>query len=109
MIRWLSLLFSLCLAPGFCQVDTGTISGSITDKSGSLIPDATVTLTRSATNFTTTIHTDGSGFYSAPGLRPGEYIVSVLHAGFKPQKSVPVDLRVQDRVEVNFQLEIGAV
>ena len=91
------------------QVDTGTVSGLITDKSGSVIPGAIVAVKQDATNLTTTLTSNESGFYSAPSLRPGNYVVSVTRDGFRPQKSAPFDLRVQDRVEVNFQLEVGAV
>jgi hypothetical protein len=109
MVQRLFLALFVCSGLSFSQVDTGTISGSVTDKSGSTIPDAVVTINLPATNFTTTLHTNEAGFYSAPGLRPGQYVVTVLRPGFRPQKSAAFDLRVQDRVELNFTLEVGAV
>lgn len=102
-------LFTTCCLILTAQVDTGTVSGLITDKSGSVIPGAIVAVKQDATNLTTTLTSNESGFYSAPSLRPGNYVVSVTRDGFRPQKSAGFDLRVQDRVEVNFQLEVGAV
>src|SRR5207253_5651088 len=46
--------------------------------------------------------------YSTPALRPGRYEIAVTKEGFRPQKSQPFDLRVQDRAELNFQLELGS-
>jgi hypothetical protein len=66
-----------------------------------------VKIVEASTNFLTELQTNDSGFYSVPALRPGRYQVSVAKAGFRPQKSQPFDLRVQDRAEINFQLELG--
>ena len=55
----------------YAQVDTGGISGVVTDRSASTIPDAKVRITQPATNFSTEVKTNQSGFYSAPSLRPG--------------------------------------
>ena len=47
------------------QFDTGTISGSITDSSGAVIPHATVTVTNVGTSFKKTLQTDSGGNYTA--------------------------------------------
>src|SRR2546425_9525901 len=105
-MRLMLIVFLSALAVQ-AQVDTGAISGVVTDRSGAVVPAATVRITQAATNSQTELQTNDSGFYSAPGLRPGRYEISVNKEGFRPQKSQPFDLRVQDRVEVNFQLELG--
>ncbi|MDQ6699915.1 MAG: carboxypeptidase-like regulatory domain-containing protein, partial [Acidobacteriota bacterium] len=92
----------------FAQVDTGAVSGVVTDRSGSVIPGAAIKVTQLETNVQTDLRSNDSGFYAAPSLRPGRYEISVTKEGFRAQKSQPFDLRVQDRAEVNFQLEIGA-
>ena len=89
------------------QVDTGAILGVITDRSGAVVPGASVKIVEESTNSFTDLRTNDSGFYSAPALRPGRYQVTVSKEGFRPQKSQPFDLRVQDRAELNFQLEVG--
>ncbi len=101
------LLFLAC-SFAWAQVDTGTVSGLITDKSGAVIAGAVITVTQESTNIQTALRSNATGFYSAPSLRPGQYVVTASHEGFRPKKSKPFDVRVQDRVEVNFQLDIGA-
>ena len=101
------LLFSIAIM-AFAQVDTGSISGTVTDKTGAVIPGASVTVTETSTNYRTSLATNEAGFYSAPSLHPGNYEVAASKDGFRPAKSRPFDLRVQDRAEMNFQLELGA-
>ena len=89
MIRCLSrhsALFAMALAVGLAQVDTGTISGIVSDSSGAMVPGATVVVTQQETNVRMTLTTNDAGFYSAPSLRPGHYDVSVSKAGFQSQR-----------------------
>ena len=72
-------LFAISLAAAVAQVDTGTISGIVTDSSGAIVPGASVTATQQETNVRVTLSTNESGFYSAPGLRPGLYDVAVTN------------------------------
>jgi hypothetical protein len=65
-------------------------------------------ITQTSTNLRTELKTNDSGFYSAPALHPGPYEISVTHEGFRAQKSQRFELRVQDRAEVNFRLEVGS-
>lgn len=90
------------------QVDTGAISGVVTDSSGAMVPGAHVTIRRLETNVSSALVTNGSGFYSAPALRPGHYEISVVQTGFQTQKRTGIELRVQDRLELNFKLPVGA-
>jgi len=111
MLRWsLRSLFvsALFLAAAWAQVDTGAISGIVSDSTGAIVPAALVTITQRDTNVQLNISTNESGFYSAPALRPGSYDVTVAKAGFQSQKKTGIDLRVQDRLELNFTLALGA-
>jgi hypothetical protein len=106
MRRALAVIVLLCgTTLALAQVNSGAVSGVVTDPSGAVIPGATVTITQTTTNLTTVLTTNDRGFYSAPSLRPGSYEVTVRLDGFRPQKSKPFDLRLQDRVEMNFQVE----
>ncbi len=98
-----------CATSALAQVDSGAVSGVVTDTSGAVVPGATVTITQTTTNITTVLTTNESGFYSAPSLRPGSYEVLVRGTGFRAQKSKPFDLRVQERLALNFKLEVGGV
>src|SRR5262245_21043499 len=101
-------LFLCCAIPVLAQVDTGTISGVVADQTGAVIPDARVVIVQLDTNTHVQLLTNSSGLYTSPPLRPGRYKISVIKNGFQTQKSQPFDLRVQDRVEVNFQLPVGS-
>ncbi len=102
------LIGVVCAAAMWAQVDTGAVSGVVTDRTGSVVPGATVQIVQKETNFQTTLQTNESGFYSAPSLQPGQYQITVTKEGFRPQKSQVFEVRVQDRAELNFQLEVGA-
>src|SRR5437868_15479511 len=106
MNRWIKFLF--CALPCFAQVDTGAITGVVSDRSGAVVPGVKVQIVQIETNSLTALQTNDAGFYSAPSLRPGRYEVTVTKEGFHPQKSQPFDLPVQDRAEVTSQLAVGA-
>ena len=107
-MRTIVIAFFATLA-AMAQVDTGAILGVVTDRSGAVVPGASVRIVEASTNAQTELQTNDSGFYSAPALRPGRYQVSVTKEGFRPQRSESFDLRVQDRAEFNFQLDVGPV
>jgi len=62
--------------------ETGTITGTVTDLTGAVIPGAAVTITNVGTGVAIPVTTNGSGEFSQPGLNVGNYSVSVLMAGF---------------------------
>src|SRR3989304_7722607 len=73
----------LCGTPRLgAQVTGGTISGTVTDASGGLVPNAQVTITNTGTNVVTTVATSNAGFYSAPNLLAGTYRVTAASSGF---------------------------
>src|SRR5579864_4224648 len=65
------------------QAPTGTISGTVKDESGAVVPSATVTITNKATDFNRSITTNTEGLFSAPALLPGEYEVRAEIQGFR--------------------------
>ena len=90
------------------QVAGGTITGTITDASGSLIPQAKVEITNRNTGVVRTVNTNDDGFYTAPNLVPGVYIVAVSAPSFAP-KGTTVTLTVGDEINLPLALSIGAV
>ena len=100
----LVLLPALAMA----QVDTGAISGVVTDSTGGVVPGARITIVETETNVKSVLTTNGSGFFSEPSLHPGPYLVEVSKLGFQTQKRSGLVLRVQDRLEVNFTLAVGS-
>jgi len=67
----------------FAQAPTGTILGTVTDSSGGVIPNATVTVTEKATAAARTLTTNAEGLYSAPALPSGDYSVRAEVSGFR--------------------------
>ena len=95
------------LAPVYGQKITGTISGTVTDPSGAVLAEATVTITNTETGLVRTAQTNSSGAYNAPDLPAGTYIVVVRQASFKEFITKNVELHVSSEVIVNAQLEMG--
>src|ERR1700723_2022452 len=100
----LAVLFALSL---HAQVDTGSISGTVRDPAGAVITNATITVTNIASGYVATVTTNRDGLYTVVDLRPGNYQVSVVAAGFQGLTRTGVDLHLQDRLAVNFDLAVG--
>jgi Carboxypeptidase regulatory-like domain/TonB dependent receptor-like, beta-barrel len=94
---------------GRTQDFRGSISGTITDSSGGHLPGVTVTATNVATNVETTTTTNSVGVYSILYLTPSAYTVTVELPGFKKVVREGIDLRVGDRLSLDFALEVGKV
>ncbi len=91
------------------QEARGTILGRVTDSSGAVIPGASVKITNTSTGITTSLVTNDQGNYQAPFLIPGIYRVSAEIAGFKRFLRDGIELRVDDRLEVDIALSVGEV
>jgi hypothetical protein len=94
--------------PLCAQIDNGNITGRVTDPADAVIAKAQVTVTQTEMNFTTTLATNDEGMYRAPNLRPGPYRIVVVAPGFKRFVRDSVELRINNTLEVNAQLEVGA-
>jgi len=105
--RWLVLSLILIAAPTcFAQSDTGRIAGTITDKSGAVVPGATINVTNVGKDRTVTVQSGGAGEYSVPSLNPGHYKVEVTAPNFATVIQ-EVDLQVQQVLPLNFSLAPG--
>jgi hypothetical protein len=101
------LLVLLLALPMLAQVSTGTILGILTDPSGALVNDATVTVTNVRTNETRTVTSNASGLFTMPNLITGKYNVTAAAKGFSTMKIADVILDVGEQREVNFSLKVG--
>jgi hypothetical protein len=91
------------------QVDTGTITGTISDSQGARVGSATITFLEVATGVTTRTQTQSSGDFASPPLRPGDYKVTAEAQGFKTESRAGLTLRVQDRLRIDFTRSPGSV
>lgn len=85
----------------------GTITGTVTDPNGAVVPGARVTVKNLGTNITGNVVTNDSGAFTVPFLVPGMYTVSVAGDGFKTATRENVQVAVDDRLTLDFKLEIG--
>src|SRR6266496_567233 len=103
-----ALICFLLISPAAAQFDTGTISGSVTDSSGAVVPRATVTVTNVGTGFTKSLQTDGAGNYTASALPSGDYLVSANASSFAEARSQQFVLNVGSTVHVNLTMNVAA-
>jgi len=102
-------LFVLCLSwASFGQNITATLTGTVTDPSGSAVTGATVTIHSNSTNTDVSkAKTDPSGVYTATDLPVGTYTVTVNASGFKNFVANDVALHVADHRTLDVTLEVG--
>ncbi|HEX4163856.1 MAG TPA: TonB-dependent receptor [Bryobacteraceae bacterium] len=102
------LLFCGLGAYVFAQTNTSTIAGVITDPSGGIVPDATVTITDAANGQVHTTRSSSSGDYAVPQLPPGRYDIRVEAKGFATAVSSNVTLDIAQRARVDVSLQVGS-
>ncbi|HEU4983639.1 MAG TPA: carboxypeptidase regulatory-like domain-containing protein [Acidobacteriaceae bacterium] len=91
------------------QETRATVSGSIQDPNGAVIPGAKVTARNIRTGVVTTATAAADGNYTIPFLIPGNYIISADAQGFKTAQHTNVILHVGDKLEVDLMLPVGSV
>ena len=112
---WLqSALFTLafiCLTASslVCQVDTGTILGTVTDASGAVVGGASVTLTNLGTNAALSTNSASDGTYKFSPVRIGSYKIDVSSQGFQTMSQRNIVVDVNSDVVANFTLKPGSV
>src|SRR2546429_4563417 len=89
------------------QVTGATLSGTVTDASGAVIPGVQVSIKNRATGVARNITTDELGFYSAPNLLAGNYDVTVSAPGFSTAVQSNIALAVGGQQQLNMSLKIG--
>jgi hypothetical protein len=90
------------------QVDRATLTGTVRDVSGGVMPGAAVVARNVATNVPSEAVTDAQGNYSFGGLIPGSYAVEVELTGFQKGNG-KVDLEVGQRARLDFTLSVGTL
>ncbi|HEV2711108.1 MAG TPA: TonB-dependent receptor [Edaphobacter sp.] len=110
---WITLfLFAFFAVSGrlYAQAGaTGTILGTVSDGTGAIVPNASVTVTNTATSAKVRMTTSSTGDYQASSLNPGSYSVSAEMAGFQKSVTSAFTLAVDQKVRVNIALKTGAV
>lgn len=105
------VLCTACLFPALCRAQvagTGSIQGIVSDATGAVVPDATVTVTAVSKQVTRSATTDGAGAYTFPNLEPGTYTVSAASQGFQTYTSTGNVLEVGSSISINVKMTIGS-
>ena len=92
----------------FAQAGRGSISGTVTDQNGALLPAAQVLLLNKATGVSLHTVTNGAGLYNFISLNPGVYQVKASQSGFVTVAQENVTVDVDQVTEVNIALRVGA-
>jgi hypothetical protein len=109
IIGGLLLVSLFCSLAAYAQTDTATLVGTVVDGSGAVLPNEVVTIVNLGTNARTVVKTDSNGSYTATSLKIGNYSVAVRATGFKEVTRTGIVLNVQDRLRVDFTLQVGSV
>jgi hypothetical protein len=99
----------LCLPFLASAQDTGSISGTVTDKSGAAIAGADLVITSTAGSLTRATTTNSDGAFIAGGLPGGSYNLTVTAQGFQKYTANGVVLDVAQKIRVDVQLTVGTV
>ena len=88
--------------------ETASISGTVSDPSGAVVPNAKVTLTQQETGTTQTSTTNGDGLYDVPGLPVGHYTLAVTAPGFTTYQKTGIVVNVAIPLREDVHLAVGA-
>ncbi len=106
--RMLALCTFLLALSAFAQLTTGTLSGTVYDSTGAVVPGANVTLVNSATHDILTTVSDSSGYFTFAAVEPGSYSVAITAKGFNTWKQTEIPMNPGDHRQVSgIKLTVG--
>jgi hypothetical protein len=105
---WSLALAALASAAGAQEI-TATITGTVADETGAVLPGTVVTVRNTGTGFSKELVANGEGVYTAPLLPTGTYDVTFSLTGFQTASARGLRLHVNDRIQVDMVLKPGAV
>jgi hypothetical protein len=109
ILAGLFLLFALISIPAAAQIDTGSITGTVRDASGGVIPGAKVEVINTSTSVTVPVITNTDGSYVVLALIPDVYDVKVSASGYSTAIEHGIHVNVQTRAQADFVLQVGQI
>ncbi|MEX2262996.1 MAG: carboxypeptidase-like regulatory domain-containing protein [Bryobacteraceae bacterium] len=100
---------ALSAVPAVAQTTFASITGTITDSGGAVIPNVTVEATHVASNYKYTVASNEAGAYTLAQLREGEYVLRAVSSGFQEFVVQGIQLVSRDQRRIDVQLQVGAV
>jgi len=103
------MLLVYVIAPSGAKAQTsrGGISGTVADKSGAMVPDATVEIEQRGTGLIRKMPTTSAGIFSFPDLPVGFYSVTISHPGFQAQKMIDLEVQVGRISSMTVTLQVA--
>ncbi|HYL37501.1 MAG TPA: TonB-dependent receptor [Bryobacteraceae bacterium] len=108
VITGLVVAFCLFLAPGAYAQSTSTVTGTVTDATGAVVPNAAVTVRNQSTGEERATQTDAAGIYTVPSLPVGTYRVEVKSQGMQTTAVSDLVLPVGSTVRQDFNLQVAS-
>jgi hypothetical protein len=114
-LRWImvmvaAMLYTITGAIGALgqATNSGTLVGEVSDQSGALVADATVTVSDPSAGITLTARTTGTGTYVLTTVPPGTYSVTATKSGFSVAKASGVTVNLGTQTTVNLKMKVGS-
>ena len=101
------MLFGLT-GSALAQLDTGAISGVVSDPAGKVVQGATITANETTTGTTYTTTSSSIGYYGFPSVRPGTYELKISASGFKADLYSGIGVTVGSHVTQDISLVVGS-
>ena len=106
----LATLIAVVACPqSFAQVERASIVGTVTDKTGAVVPGTSVRVTAESTNTSIEVSTGDSGNYSAPNLVPGSYMITASKQGFSKAVVKGFVVQVGQAARLDITMDVGSV
>ncbi len=104
-----AIVISLLSTSGllFAQSQNATLDGQVTDKSGAVIPQASVTISAAERALSSTVQSDSDGRFSFPNLAPGSYDLTIEAKGFRTYEQRGIQLLADQAARIDAGLEVG--
>jgi len=110
LLAGFSLGMQFALAPyAHAQQTLGGITGSVSDKTGGVLPDTDVTIVADQTKLTRSLKTNANGSYDFVNLPIGTYTLTFTHDGFQTQKIPSITVQANRTATINVALPVGQV
>lgn len=103
------VLMLMAAGHAFAQSSTGTISGTVQDQTGAVLPGVNIKVTNTGTNLTREVLTNERGEFLAPLIPVGTYSVTAEFPGFKTEVRTGLTVQIDQRATVIVRMEIGEV
>ena len=109
VLSWLALSLMLSAGPVFAQAGTASLTGTVTDDQGAVLPGVTVTISNASNGFIRTTATAGDGTYQLLALPPGTYALKVELQSFRTVVYENVPLPVDTTARQDVKMAIGGI